>query len=171
MYNQFHVQITETKFHVQSISWKLIPLTPYMEGLQKAAVQSLNTYLGKTASDSNSTFEGFATLLVNIKSCLNYCPIFAISEEFYDNSVLIPNHFLIGYPLLAQGEPKISNSHVSWHKFRASVPENRKKQKKTSVSNICKLRLCSAAYSLLQYKSSNFMKYFVLNSNNDFFYF
>jgi len=71
------------------IEWSLIPLlAPHFEGLCEAGIKSTKFHLRRVIGEQILTYEELTTLLCKIKACLNSRPIYALSNDPSDPSLL-----------------------------------------------------------------------------------
>ncbi|XP_066600953.1 uncharacterized protein [Prorops nasuta] len=78
-------------------SWSFIPPnSPHFGGLLEAGVRATKHHLLRVIGEHRLTFEKFSTVLAEIEACLNSRPLYPISGDIDDLSVLTPAHFLTG---------------------------------------------------------------------------
>lgn len=75
------------------------PLAPHFNGLAEAAIRSVKHHVRRIIGESTLTYEELSTFLVQVECCLNSRPLYPMSSDPSDFSVLTPAHFLIGSPL------------------------------------------------------------------------
>lgn len=84
-----------------NITWHFIPsAAPHFGGLWEAGVKSLKHHLKRVMGSHTLSQVEFATLLCQVKACLNSRPIAALTDDPHDLTALTPGHFLIRRPLL-----------------------------------------------------------------------
>lgn len=99
----------------RNICWQFIPpYAPNFGGIWEASVKLTKRHLVKTCKAAVLTFEELTTILCQIESIINSRPLYPLSTDPKDFSVLTPGHFLIGCPLLELPEP-ITNNSLSYH--------------------------------------------------------
>ena len=104
-----------------NIQWKFIPeRAPHFGGIWESAVKGVKTHLKRIVSPIKLTFEEFSTVLTQVEACLNSRPLTPINSPDDDGvTVLTPGHFLIGKPLVALPDPRLSYRSLSllkrWH--------------------------------------------------------
>ena len=92
------------------IQWKFIPpVVPHFGGLWEAAVKSAKSHLKRIIVAQKLTYEEFSTLVNQIESTLNSCPLTPLSGQPEDLDVLTPGHFLVGSSLSSIPEPSEQN--------------------------------------------------------------
>ncbi|XP_029167427.1 uncharacterized protein LOC114937925 [Nylanderia fulva] len=91
----------------EKIRWHFNPPTAPNFGGLCIAVKSMKHYLRRIIGDATLTYEELATLLSQIKVCLNSRPLQPLSDDPEDVAALIPGHFLIGSALSAVPEPSL----------------------------------------------------------------
>ena len=88
-------------------------------GLWEAAVKVMKSQLKRVIGETKFTFEEFATVLTQVKACLNSHPIAPLPCDDDTIESLTPDHFLIGRPLEALPDPPASCHSISllkcWH--------------------------------------------------------
>jgi len=77
-------------------------LSPHFGGLWEAGVKSVHHL--KRCIDLTLIFEEMSTLLCRIEACFNSRPIAPISDNLDDYYALTPDHFLVGFFLIAPTE-------------------------------------------------------------------
>ncbi|XP_014241346.1 uncharacterized protein LOC106662057 [Cimex lectularius] len=86
----------------QSIEWSFIPPSaPHFGGLWEAAVKSLKYHLTRVLDHQPFTFEELCTVAIKIEAILNSRPLYAMSSDPDDYSMLTPGHFLVGDALVS----------------------------------------------------------------------
>ena len=129
----------------RNIEWKYIPeRSPHFGGLWESAVKSVKNHLKRIVSPVKLTFEEFTTVLTQVEACLNSCPLTPIDSADEDGiEALTPGHFLIGKPIAAIPDPRISYRSVSllrrWHLCQHLVRHFWQRWKREYLSNINKL--------------------------------
>ncbi|KAH0946483.1 hypothetical protein HN011_011510 [Eciton burchellii] len=99
------LQVTLTNDNVQ---WHFIlPAAPHFGGLWEAGVKNFKFHLQRVIGSRTLSKAEFATLLCQIEACLNSRPIATLSDDPNDLSTLMPNHFLIGRPLISIPEESV----------------------------------------------------------------
>ncbi|XP_018315524.1 uncharacterized protein [Mycetomoellerius zeteki] len=97
---KIHNPELQTILAAQRIEWKfLLPKSPHFGGLWEAAVRSVKRHLYTVKKGLTYTFEEYNTLLVEIESVLNSCPLMPVPSDSNEISILTPSHFLIGTSL------------------------------------------------------------------------
>ena len=106
---------------VKHIQWKFNPEhSLHFGGIWEAAVKSFKMHSKRVIGGVRLTYEEANTVLTQIESCLNSCPlVYTNSSDDNNVEVLTPGHFLIGQPLAALPHPAVSFQKVSllkhWH--------------------------------------------------------
>ena len=81
------------------MEWRFnTPLAPWMVGATESVIKLTKRSITFTISDHLLTEETFVTLLAEIKSIINSCPLTPLSDDPNDLEVLTPNHILLGQP-------------------------------------------------------------------------
>ncbi|EZA62931.1 hypothetical protein X777_15523, partial [Ooceraea biroi] len=95
----------------EEIKWHFNPLSAsHFGGFYEAAVKSAKYHLRRVISETKLTFKEMSTrFLAQVEACLNFRSLHALSDDPDDVSTLMPEHFLIGVPLLAIPEPLITD--------------------------------------------------------------
>lgn len=85
----------------EPISWKFIPPNlPYFGGLWESAVKRVKFHLYRPLKDTTYIkYEGFYTLLVQMKATLNSIPLYPASSDPNDLQPWTSANFLTGRPL------------------------------------------------------------------------
>lgn len=105
-------------FLQNQIEWKFNPpYSPHRGGLWEAAVRQAKFHLKRIVGKLTLTFEDLYTVVTQIEAIMNSRPLFPLSNDPNDFSVLTPGHFLIGQSLCSLPESDITK-----------LPENRLKQ-------------------------------------------
>ena len=95
-------------------TWKFIsPRSPHQGGLWEAAVKSAKRHMIKIIGAQKLWLCQMQTLMTKIEACLNSRPLISLKDSSDDRMVLTPGDFLIGEPLLAIPEPKITDVPIS----------------------------------------------------------
>ena len=68
----------------------------------------MNKHLRKVTGEVKLTFEELATVVAQIKACLNSSPLVPLASDDEGLEVLTPGHFLIGHALEALPDPSFS---------------------------------------------------------------
>ncbi|XP_066590776.1 uncharacterized protein [Prorops nasuta] len=94
--SEFYSQVS-SELATAGIDWNFIPPhSPHFGGLWEAGVKSTKHHLIRVIGEHILTFEEFATVLAEIEACLNSRPLYPMSGDMDDLTVLTPSHFLIG---------------------------------------------------------------------------
>ncbi|XP_066597121.1 uncharacterized protein [Prorops nasuta] len=94
--SEFYSQVS-SELAIAGIDWNFIPPhSPHFGGLWEAGVKSTKHHLIRVIGEHILTFEEFATVLAEIEACLNSRPLYPMSGDMDDLTVLTPSHFLIG---------------------------------------------------------------------------
>lgn len=106
----------------ENIDWNFLPpRAPNFGGLWEAGVKSLKYYLKRVVGNQKLTYEEFYTILVQIESMLNSCPLTPLTTDPDEIEVLTPAHFLIGRALDTLVEPDLTsikeNKLKHWEKI------------------------------------------------------
>lgn len=101
------LEMMGTKWHFSP------PLAPHFNGLAESAIRSVKHHIRRIIGETTLTFEELTTFLVQVESCLNSRPLYSLSSDPSDFSVLTPGHFLIGAPLNAVPERNLLNTRPS----------------------------------------------------------
>lgn len=105
-------------FLLNQIEWKFNPpYSPHRGGLWEAAVRQAKFHIKRIIGKLTLTFEDLYTIITQIEAIMNSRPLYPISNDPHDFSVLTPGHFLIGQSLCSFPEADITK-----------LPENRLKQ-------------------------------------------
>ncbi|XP_076301700.1 uncharacterized protein LOC143219711 [Lasioglossum baleicum] len=89
-----------SRLAIDGTTWHFIPpATPHFGGLWEAGVKAMKHHLRRVVGNHTLSIEEFNTLLCQVEACLNSRPIFPMSNDPHDFTVLTPGHFLIGVPL------------------------------------------------------------------------
>ncbi|GFV27243.1 integrase catalytic domain-containing protein [Trichonephila clavipes] len=83
--------------------------------LQQTLKFEQKLHLLKTLKATVLNFEELATILCQIKACINSRPLYPLSSDPKDLQVLTPGHFLIGCPLLELPVHSLTNQSLSIH--------------------------------------------------------
>ncbi|XP_055632922.1 uncharacterized protein LOC129773347 [Toxorhynchites rutilus septentrionalis] len=98
----------------KGVEWCFIPSrSPHHGGLWEAAIKSAKTFLGKTTSNHNFTYEELSTLLSQVAATMNSRPITPLSTNPSDPQPLTPAHMLIGRPLTTVPEANLLERNIS----------------------------------------------------------
>jgi hypothetical protein len=99
------------------------PAAPHQGGLWESAVKSAKYHLRRVIGDTVLTLSQFTTLTIQVEAMLNSRPLTPLSSDPSDMTALTPGHFLIGAPLTAAPEPRVSevpnNRLKHWHLVQA----------------------------------------------------
>lgn len=94
------VQNSELTGQMGAVNWHFItPAAPHQGVLWEAAVKSMS-HLRRVMGPRQFTFEALNTLLIEVEAVLNSRPLYAMSDDPGDLTVLTPAHFLIGEPIV-----------------------------------------------------------------------
>ncbi|CAD7090494.1 unnamed protein product [Hermetia illucens] len=78
------------------LEWHFIPQrAPHFGELLESAVKSTKFHLTRIMGNTPCTSEGMNTALLQIEGCLNSSPLCKIADDWEDEEVLTPNHFLM----------------------------------------------------------------------------
>ncbi|XP_065072517.1 uncharacterized protein LOC135696908 [Ochlerotatus camptorhynchus] len=98
---------------VKGITWHFIPpRSPHFGGIWEAGVKSLKYHMKRVVGETRLTTEEMNTFLARTEAILNSRPLFAMSEDPSDMSVLTPSHFLIGRSAVALPEPSYEDEKI-----------------------------------------------------------
>jgi len=92
------------------------PAAPHMGGVWEIQIRAAKALMLRVVGDQVLTFEELTTLFTQIESVLNSRPLYPVSSDPNDLSVLTPGHFLTLEPLTAVPEEDLSN--ISLHRLR-----------------------------------------------------
>ncbi|XP_071650768.1 uncharacterized protein [Temnothorax longispinosus] len=108
----YHASAADLANH--GTEWSFIPPgAPHFGGLWEAGVKSVKYHLRRVLGEHKLTFEEMATLLSQVKACLNSRPLYALSNDPSDLSALTPGHLLVGEPLVNIPEPSLLGADVN----------------------------------------------------------
>ncbi|XP_039309090.1 uncharacterized protein LOC105201565 [Solenopsis invicta] len=100
----------------EGLQWIFIPpYSPHWGGLWEAGVKSCKNLLRTVLGNSNFTFEELCTALIQVESCLNSRPLYALSNDPSDLEPLTPGHFLVEGPLTSL--PEINLQDINIHRL------------------------------------------------------
>jgi transposase InsO family protein len=75
----------------EGINWNFNPPhSPHFGGLWEAGIKSVKTHLKKIIGMTPLTFEEMYTILTQVEACLNYRPLYVLSNDFESPAVLTP---------------------------------------------------------------------------------
>lgn len=77
------------------------PLSPHFNGLAESGVKSMKHHLKRVVGESTLTFKELTTFLAQTEACLNSMPLYPLTSDPHDMSVLTPGHFLINQAMNA----------------------------------------------------------------------
>lgn len=111
------------------------PLAPHFNGLAESAIRSVKHHIRRVIGESTLTFEKLTAFLVQVESCLNSRPLYSISSDPTDFSVLTPGHFLIGAPLNGAPEHNLLNKKPStfWSQWSTVYLHTLQQRKKWQI--------------------------------------
>ncbi|XP_070521634.1 uncharacterized protein [Cardiocondyla obscurior] len=90
------------------VRWRFNPpAASHFGGIWEAAVKACKHHLRRVMGETTLTYEEMATLLAQIKACLNSRLLAALSDDPEDLAALTPGYFLMGGPLNAVPEPSL----------------------------------------------------------------
>ncbi|XP_065094383.1 uncharacterized protein LOC135714900 [Ochlerotatus camptorhynchus] len=111
--DQQHQRKVEEFCAVKGICWHFIPpRSPHFGGIWEAGVKSSKHHLKRVVGGTKLTFEELTTFLAQTEAVLNSRPLFPMSDDPNDLSVLTPFHFLIGRSGLAVPEPSYNEEKI-----------------------------------------------------------
>ncbi|KXJ71468.1 hypothetical protein RP20_CCG020481 [Aedes albopictus] len=97
----------------KGIRWHFIPpRSPHFGGIWEAGVKSMKYHLKRVVGETRLTFEEMTTFLAQTEAILNSRPLYPMSEDPSDYSVLTPSHFLIGRSGVALPVPAYGDERV-----------------------------------------------------------
>lgn len=112
-----------------NVNWHFIPPSaPHFGGLWEAGIKELKFHLKRVVGSCTTSLSQtkLATLLCQIEACLNSQPISALHNN-PDFSVLMPEHFLIGRPIISPPEDSTleidANRLSRWQQVRAMLEQ------------------------------------------------
>ncbi|GBP61986.1 hypothetical protein EVAR_40994_1 [Eumeta japonica] len=88
------------------------PSAPHFGGKWESGVKSTK-HLHRVIGEHHLTYEEMNTFLTQVEAVLNSRPLYPLTEDPDDLSVLTPGHFLIGGPLNVVPEPSLKDIQVS----------------------------------------------------------
>ena len=97
--NSSETQLSVDRFcTTQNVKWKHTPArSPHFGGLWEAAIHSMKLLLYKVVGSHCLSMDELFTLLVEVESVLNSCPLVPLDSSPEDGvEVLTPGHFLVG---------------------------------------------------------------------------
>lgn len=104
------VTLMQQAAEMEKISWSFNPPSaPHFGGLWEAGVKSAKSHLIRVIGDQILTYEEMYTVLVQIEAILNSRPLYPLSSDPHDLSVLTPGHFLTLEPLTSLPDPDLSH--------------------------------------------------------------
>jgi len=113
---------TQLSAHVACVWHFNPPAAPHFGGLWEAGIKSVKFHLNRVIGKQVLTYEELETLCVRIEGILNSRPLTPASMDPHDLTALTPGHFLIGQPLLAMPEEKLTeipmNRLTRWQLLR-----------------------------------------------------
>ncbi|XP_074031851.1 uncharacterized protein [Leptinotarsa decemlineata] len=99
---------------IQQITWSFqAPAAPHFNGLSEAGIKSVKSHLIRIIGSQILTFEEFYTLLTQVEAILNSRPLYSMSSDPHDLSVLTPGHFLTQEPLTVLPDPDLSHLRLN----------------------------------------------------------
>ncbi|XP_045454347.1 uncharacterized protein LOC123663725 [Melitaea cinxia] len=88
------------------------PSAPHFGGVWEIQIKAAKTHLHRVVGDQVLTFEELTTLFVQIESILNSRPLYPLSSDPNDLTVLTPGHFLTLEPLTAVPDEDHTNTKL-----------------------------------------------------------
>ena len=88
------------------------PSAPHFDGIWKATVKSGKHHMRRVVGEQVLTFSTLATLMCQIKACLNSKPLTALTADPSDLEFLSPSHFLIQCLSFLVSEEDATNVNV-----------------------------------------------------------
>ena len=115
-----------SKLNRYRIEWKFNPpSSPWMGGVWESLVKSVKRSLKVITRDRVFTEESLYTLLCEVKSVINNCPLTTTSDSISDFEALTPNHFLLGTKMtnyaLGSFNPRETNYREKWRAVQAAL--------------------------------------------------
>lgn len=94
----------------EQIEWHFNPPSaPHFGGIWEAGIKSVKTHLLRVIGEQILTYEELNTVLIQIEAILNSRPLYPMSSDPNDLSVLTPGHFLTLEPLTAIPDPDLTH--------------------------------------------------------------
>lgn len=107
--NRELANFTKQAAETEKILWSFNPPSaPHFGGLWESGVKSMKSHLIRVIGDQILTYEEMYTVLVQIEAVLNSRPLYPLSSDPQDLSVLTPGHFLTLEPLTTLSDPDLS---------------------------------------------------------------
>lgn len=98
----------------QQIEFKMNPSSsPHFGGVWEIQVKAVKSILYRVINNQSLTLEELFTLFVQIESQLNSRPLYPVSSDLNDFSVLTPGHFLTLEPLTSVPEEDLTSINIS----------------------------------------------------------
>ncbi|XP_071577540.1 uncharacterized protein [Temnothorax nylanderi] len=103
----------QSNLATDGIQWIFIPpYSPHFGGLWEAGVKSCKILLRTAMGSALCTFEELCTALIQVESCLNSRPLYALSDDPSDLEPLTPGHFLTGGPITSIPEIELEDINI-----------------------------------------------------------
>ena len=105
---------------VRNIQWHFIPPnSPWMDGAWESLVKVTKKTLKSATNNRPIQEDPLITTLVQIEGTINSRPLTSISDDTGDVTVVIPNHFISGLYLNAQGVVDTNEKDIgNWRKWK-----------------------------------------------------
>lgn len=100
----------EMSCHAEKVKWSFNPpSSPHFGGLFEAGIKAAKSFLVKIIGEQVLSFEELYTVLCQVESILNSRPLYPLSNDPHDLSVLTPGHFLTLEPLTCLPDPDLTH--------------------------------------------------------------